>query len=331
MEFRNQDVNCYGEGSGSSEAIVFGGTKPYSYLWENGTANKTNLNLLSQQYLVSITDGNGCLLIDSTDIEEPQSPMMIDVDVTDATCFNSADGKIEVEAIGGSGFYQYSLDDIFYTSTKKLSNLKADDYVVYVKDLRGCKDSFPDINLFEPNEIIVDLGQNKVIPFGSTTVLSSNIFNVLGNPQYRWVSANLDLLSCTACSDPIFDGEREASFELIVIGGNGCRGSDFVSVRLQNSSPLSVPTAFTPNDDGENDRLVVFGSGIKEVKQFKIYDRWGELVFENKDFQINDKEIGWDGIFKGNIAPSGIYYWFAEVEFINGFEESFEGNTTLLR
>lgn len=331
MEFRTQDVNCYGDFSGSAETVVFGGTQPYSYNWSNGGTEKGNFGLFAQQYYISVTDGNACLLVDSIVIEEPESPLLIDVAVTDATCFESSDGKIEVDAIGGSGFYQYSLDDRLYSSTKKISNLRAGQYTIYVKDLRGCKDSFPDINLFEPNEIIVDLGNDKIIPFGSSVTLNSNVFNALGNVDYRWVSSNLDMLSCTSCPDPVFNGDREASFELIAIDANGCRGNDFIAVRLQNSSPLSVPTAFTPNDDGENDILVVFGNDIKQVNQFKIFDRWGELIYVNEDFDVNDRTIGWDGNFKGDIAPSGLYYWFADVEFINGFNESYNGNTTLIR
>ena len=92
-----------------------------------------------------------------------------------------------------------------------------------------------------------------------------------------------------------------------------------------------VPTAFTPNQDGQNDRLLVHGKDGAHIIVFKIFDRWGEQLYEQQDFPINDPVIGWDGTFKGQQMNSGVYIWTLEVEFIDGFRQLYSGQTTLLR
>ena len=92
-----------------------------------------------------------------------------------------------------------------------------------------------------------------------------------------------------------------------------------------------VPTGFTPNDDLNNDRLLVHGQLTAHVLDFRVYDRWGELVFEQKDFALNDVTAGWDGNFRGNPMDPGIYVWVLEVLFMDGAKEVLQGNTTLIR
>ena len=63
----------------------------------------------------------------------------------------------------------------------------------------------------------------------------------------------------------------------------------------------------------------------------RIYDRWGELLFEAKDFAVNDIYAGWDGTFRGKYMNSGVYIWYLEVSYEDGLDASFDGSTTLIR
>ena len=67
------------------------------------------------------------------------------------------------------------------------------------------------------------------------------------------------------------------------------------------------------------------------ITSFRVFDRWGEMVFQANGFPINDTDIGWDGKFKGEDMPSGVYIWHLNVEFSDGREEMFTGSTTLIR
>jgi len=86
-----------------------------------------------------------------------------------------------------------------------------------------------------------------------------------------------------------------------------------------------LPSAFSPNGDGNNDMLYVYGGQIEKIF-LSIYDRWGELVFES-----SSKDIGWDGTFKGKEASSGVYVYKLKVVFTDGDIETKAGNITLIR
>jgi gliding motility-associated-like protein len=92
-----------------------------------------------------------------------------------------------------------------------------------------------------------------------------------------------------------------------------------------------VPTAFTPNDDNVNDVLAVRGKSGTKVNVFRVYDRWGELLYEALNFNINDASTGWNGYFKGQPMTSGLYVWYIEAEYIDGAKEILKGHTTLMR
>lgn len=106
----------------------------------------------------------------------------------------------------------------------------------------------------------------------------------------------------------------------------GCEDSICKSLKILFEGIVDVANAFSPNGDGENDVLFVKGFGITEL-EFKIYNRWGELVFES-----NNINIGWDGSFKGRAQEAEVYVYTLKAKFENGVETSLrKGNITLLR
>ena len=82
---------------------------------------------------------------------------------------------------------------------------------------------------------------------------------------------------------------------------------------------------FTTNADGENDILYVRGKTVEKV-YLKIYDRWGELVFET-----DKQNIGWNGEYKGNIVDPGVFVYHLEITCIDGQEYLKKGNVTVIR
>ena len=88
---------------------------------------------------------------------------------------------------------------------------------------------------------------------------------------------------------------------------------------------IGVPNAFSPNGDGINDVVKVEGKGITELT-FRIFNRWGELVFET-----HDQTIGWDGIYKGVLQEMDVFTYTVDANFINGEHRLLKGNITLLR
>ena len=113
----------------------------------------------------------------------------------------------------------------------------------------------------------------------------------------------------------------------------GRRGSDSLTTRVavNGRSPLYVPNAFSPNGDGNNDYLRVYGTPglVQKVQSFRIYTRWGDLVWEELDFFPTGPVHGWDGLLGGKPANSGVYTWVAEYLLFDG-TVTHEGGTSVL-
>ena len=89
-----------------------------------------------------------------------------------------------------------------------------------------------------------------------------------------------------------------------------------------------MPEGFTPDNDGYNDRLYPILVGITEMKVFKIFNRWGTLVFDNKNATVN---TGWNGAYLGRTQPMDSYVWRAEGIDVDGKRITRTGNTILIR
>lgn len=112
---------------------------------------------------------------------------------------------------------------------------------------------------------------------------------------------------------------------LIVENANGCKGKKCDSVQARVSQLYDVPSAFSPNGDGKNDKIYVRGYGIKNIK-WEIYNRWGILMFTS-----NNLSDGWDGTFKGELQPQDVYHYTLKVEFWDDTIDVKTGDITLLR
>ncbi|HWY10577.1 MAG TPA: PKD domain-containing protein [Bacteroidia bacterium] len=120
-----------------------------------------------------------------------------------------------------------------------------------------------------------------------------------------------------------YNNQGNYNVTLTIIDGNGCRDSITKSIEVA-LLPL-VPTAFSPNKDGNNDYLFVKG-GPFEKMYFRVYNNWGELIFETKD-----QKVGWDGTYQGIESPIGVYVWVLDVDMYNNKSVRKTGDVTILR
>lgn len=137
-------------------------------------------------------------------------------------------------------------------------------------------------------------------------------------------------MSCADCLNPVITAtEAFKRYDFIVTDANGCLGEDFIIIRTNTAQTVFVATAFTPNNDGNNDVLFVQSSEVAQV-DFQVFDRWGNLVFETIDAPINDENYGWNGTYRGQ-KVSGNFAWVATIRFEDGTEEVLKGSVLLLR
>jgi gliding motility-associated-like protein len=142
---------------------------------------------------------------------------------------------------------------------------------------------------------------------------------------YEWFPATS--LSCIECLNPIASPVETTTYTITVTDSIGCIAIDEVIISVGCSEEnLFIPNAFTPDNNGHNDLLLVRSSGTFHLNYFKIFDRWGKIIFET-----NDIGTGWDGSFKNKPLSPGVFLYLLEAECAGGILVRKEGNITLLR
>ncbi|MCO6478078.1 MAG: proprotein convertase P-domain-containing protein [Phaeodactylibacter sp.] len=329
-DFEKEDNPCFGDAKGSINVGVKGGVPGYSFLWSDGNTNTSLDNLPAGDYMLVITDQNGCQVEISTRIEEPEA-LRANLEKKDPTCFGFQDGSITINPAGGAPPYRYSLDGDFFSGSRTMIGLKAGDYRVRIRDANGCSYSSP-IELADPPLFTVTPGADSyTINLGDTLALSGSSQNAAGTPEFVWSAPYEGTLECTECKATRAFPETSILYELYGIDEKGCEYTHKFYVYVEKNRIVAVPTGFTPNDDNTNDLLRVHGREGTTVKRFQVFDRWGELLYQAADFPINSETTGWDGTFRGQPVNGGVYIWYVVVEYEDGMEESFQGHTTLIR
>src|SRR5213075_1716170 len=103
-------------------------------------------------------------------------------------------------------------------------------------------------------------------------------------------------LSCTNCPQPIATPRFNTTYNVLFVDSNGCRNFQSINiVVICKEGNIFIPNTFSPNGDGSNDRFYPRGTGIDRVQVLRIFNRWGEVVFEKMNFPLNDASYGWDG------------------------------------
>lgn len=324
-----QEIDCFQGSNGGIELQITGGVPDYQVNWTDGATGRRRMNLTASSYTFEITDANGCTLAGTTTLQQPPEVVTV-AETEDVTCTGDPSGRIQLTTMGGVPPYRYSLDNENFNGTGTFLGVFAGTYPVYVRDAAGCAYELQ-VTVVEPDPISVDLGADIDLFFGDSLQLQATVNNAIGTVSYFWRGGYEGTLSCDTCAAPTADPEFTIDYFLTVIDENGCMAEDIVRVNVVKERVVEVPTAFTPNGDNTNDRLLVHGLPGIRVDVFRVFDRWGELLFEDAGFPVNDPDRGWNGDFREQPMPGGVYLWQAVIIFPDGSEEVYSGQTTLIR
>jgi gliding motility-associated-like protein len=173
-----------------------------------------------------------------------------------------------------------------------------------------------------PDSAINATANPSIVPVGGETQLT-----VLPEGySYLWLPSGAVNNPTAQTTSAVID---ESILFTVLISDGICQKIDTVWVQafpfVCDDPFVYVPNAFTPNGDGENDVLYVYGAMIQGIL-FRIYDRWGELVFETKE-----RNTGWDGTFRGKLLDPDVYDYYLQVDCIDGLQNIIKGNITLMR
>ncbi len=294
---------------GSSGTLTASGG--VSYLW---STNESNPQIIisptaTTTYYVVGYDNNGCGNIDSmTVVLLPKPTAQITGDTL--VCYNS---QYTLVASGGT---TYLWSD--GTTNDTLSGIAIDTSSYYViVGLGMCADTAY-TSLYAKPLPAIDAYQD-------TTIFLGQSVGITAVSDYPVIWLNSDSLSCDNCLNPVANPAHTTTY-CVQTQLNGCVDTACVTVYVDETcGEVFVPTAFSPNDDGNNDCLKAYGNCIKDIV-FRVYSRWGEVIFES-----TNKYECWDGTFKGKALNTGVYVFTVNAKLYNGEEVFMKGNVSLFR
>lgn len=191
----------------------------------------------------------------------------------------------------------------------------------------GCFDSSTKKLVVHPLPVItLSAALTKIVgmPLTLPATYSSNV------AKYLWTPSST--LSCSDCPQPIATPKFTTTYKISVVDSNGCINNSEITVFVTcQGAEIFVPNTFSPNGDGSNDIFYVRGKGLDRVKSLRIFNRWGEVVFEQQNFPVNNPMYGWNGKYKGNKPVADVYVYQVEIFCENSQIVHFEGNIALIQ
>lgn len=325
------DVTCYGGTDGSAFAEAIGGSgPPYVYSWSNGGNNQAVFDLPAGQHIITVTDTNNCVLVDTIDIAQPDSIIIEIVDMEDAFC-NLNNGSVTVQASGGIPEYKYT-----WETTPPQEGPMAFDlfgvpfggpYTVIVTDSNNCVQTL-EVSIGSADPAIADFEHD--FNQRDTIILSDRgvQFNNLSQNAITYLWDFGDGATSTQVN-PTHVYTREGVYTVTLIAYDlnlGCPDTTSRTFYLLPPGAIYVPNAFTPNGDGHNDNFFPVGIGVVRMNM-DIYDRWGHHLVT-----LYNMSEYWNGRNKnGNAVQEGVYVWVIDALINDGTRVQRAGTVTLIR
>ncbi len=243
------------------------------------------------------------------------SPIIGVLTLTNTTC-GLCNGIITASASAGLAPYTYSWSPSVSTQSF-VTGLCPDNYSVTIQDGNQCKSTFS-------SAIAGSAIFQASLTASSTEVFQGEPVTLTGmsGVTYTW-SPNL-YLSCDVCPVTIATPMDDIAYCVEATSVDNCKDTACIDI-IVKCGDIFVPNAFSPNNDGHNDELIVFGNCIKDLV-FRIYDRWGEMVYES--FDTSNK---WDGKYKGYSVTAGVFVYQLSAKLKSGEVVNKKGNITVVK
>ena len=272
----------------------------------NNSASKTptTSTVSTTQYIVTATTGI-C-----------QQKDTVTVFVNPAPAANAGPDKTicfaQTATLNGSGGIQYTWTPATYLNNPLIAAPSTGSlaigisYALSVTDNNGCVSLKNDtVQITVLPQAVVYAGRDTTLAIGQPLKLSATDINNTGFTQYQWTpSYGLDN---PFSASPITILDKEILYNVTASNSIGCAATDNIKIKVYRGPDIYVPNAFTPDGNGTNDILKAIPVGLREFHYFRIYNRWGNIVFSS-----TNPANGWDGKNAGAKPLADSYIWIAE-------------------
>jgi len=275
-------------------------------------------------YTVTGTDGNGCRDSDKVKITVIEKQPFT-VSENDTIC----EGESAQLSASGGQQYQWSPATGMSNSTTAnpvVTPEATTTYTVVIKQ-GDCFTDTSNVTVVVHPKPTVNAGEDQKIIAGASVNLFANATHA---DFYSW-SPTADL-SCADCMNPTATPKETTTFKVTASNSYGCKAEDDVTIFVVcDNSQIFLPNTFTPNGDGNNDYFYPQGRGLSIIHRFRIYSRWGELLYEVQNIQPNDELKGWDGTYKGEQLKPDVYVYIIDATCFSGAPMQIKGDISLIR
>lgn len=292
--------------------ILLGGTLPLSFSIDSSRFQALNTfdSLKSGNYRLIVRDSNGCTGSRPFVIKKFDAPNITAVDVTPPSC-KGGDGVLKITAISDVLPLSFSLDSGIFGKKDTFLNLKSGIYIVSVRDTFGCITK-QNVGMPDPKLPIIEDILTSIADCGQATAsIIIKAKSLVGTLKYRVDSSVFQ-------NENIFRNNKKGKYKVVVEDSKGCRATADAAVK--SNCTVFIPTAFSPNGDGQNDFLSLFGNTeeVEKIITFQIYNRWGGLVFNDPTVRLNDPTSGWNGRLNNQELPNDVFVCIVKVQMKGG-------------
>lgn len=317
----------------TGNSVQLQATGGVSYLWNpspslsctncsNPVANPVD----SSTYIVTGFNQFGCSRADTISVNV-RKPFRMTFSRGDTLCIG------ESARLFAAGADNYSWTPATSLNNSSIANPVATPsttttYRVIGRDSDNCFSDTADIPVRVYPYPVVDAGPDIHVSAGSTVRLNPTVSPDV--TQYSWKPVYN--ISCPTCKDPVVSSGNDTEYTLEAKNEGGCATKDVVRIFVTcNSGNLFIPNTFSPNGNGVNEYFYPMGKGIARIKSFRVFNRWGEVVFERSDILPNNPSYGWDGTFRGRKLTTDVFIYTCDVVCENNTVLTYKGDVTLLR
>ncbi len=288
--------------------------------------------------VLTVESSRGCRVTEVEDLNidpccDEMSPLELDLQVTDVTCFESNDGIITANVLNGSPEYLYAFDGGVFQPNEIFQGIAAGGYTVDVVDIKGCESS-QSVVVNQPVEIMLFLRvPQDTIALGLGGQLFSDFSPLDRRLIYTWTPP--DGLLCSDCPNPEVIPPGTTTYTLTVEDQDGCIQSEQITVFTTDFKPFIAPNIISLNPSNPDNGIFKVSSNeaVDMVESIWIFDRWGNELYKEQNFHPGgDIYVGWDGISSptNQKVNPGVYIWMAKVRFIDGDVRTFAGDVTVV-
>jgi gliding motility-associated-like protein len=321
-------VVCKGVGV----SLQAGGANSYTWSPSTGLDNAVSASPIASpanttSYTTQGIDNNGCKGTVTTTVIVPQ-PFAINATQNAGLCKGES---VQLNATGASR-YEWINTTTGLNNTQIANPIASPQssilYTVVGYDVYQCYSDTQRVNVTVHALPFINAGPDRQVSYGSPNQLNTSS----SNDVVRWNWSPSQFLDCSNCPAPVSKPYQAMEYVVTAYTANDCIAKDTIKLAvICGDGNIYIPNAFTPDNNGKNDGFTILGHGVRLIRSLRIYNRWGEVVFDRKNFYPNDASAAWKGTFKGLNAPAGAYVYIAEMECTAGESFMRKGTVTLIR